>query len=426
MGKLISAAQEAFENLASSLESVDKLRSIIGGLEIDGKRTFLDDYQAFLKAKEILDKLEAFRTTDLALHYLECAEALKSASGVVFKSEDESLLEGIQIELPKPVEPVEAKEEPKPVDIFKGYGGIHDVPETVEEEVEEPSDESTEKEPAEETPTDEEPDENTDNDDNFIAPKETFCEKLDKLVARVKNTGTEMVDSTVPEGFKAITWLDKIPRDKYMISRGRAVVDRYKGETIRPRCRNGREVYELTGANRKKSKRTSKVVVTPNELFETAFPEYSGVHVSRSGRVSIDDVTRPAIIGEATPDPKPVSAEQTITDCLSKPAESSESGWVDITWLEGIPGDKYSINAQGVVRNNRTMETVPSNKVLTDVGHMRQSVLWPDDKSTREVSRRTAVLVYQAFNPDMRGKRIVPQFRDGNTMNCSLDNLYLR
>ena len=409
MGKLIPAAQEAFERLAQSIESIDKLRSIIGGLEIDGKRTFLDDYQAFLKAKEILDKLEAFRTTELALHYLECAEALKSASGVVFKSEDESLLEGIQIELPKPVEPVEAKEEPK------------------EEPVE--ADSTEEPEPEEEPVVEEESGEaeaEEDNDDNYIAPKETFCEKLDKLVARVKNTGTEMVDTTVPEGFKAITWLDKIPRDKYMISRGRAVVDRYKGETMRPRCRNGREVYELTGANRKKSKRTSKVVVTPNELFETAFPEYSGVHVSRSGRVSIDDVTRPAIIGEASPDPKPASAEQTISDCLSKTVESSESGWVDIDWLEGIPGDKYSINAQGVVRNNRTMETVPSNKVLTDIGHMRQSVLWPDDKSTREVSRRTAVLVYQAFNPDMRGKRIVPQFRDGNTMNCSLDNLYLR
>lgn len=406
MGKLISAAQEAFENLASSIESVDKLRSIIGGLEVDGRKTFLDDYQAFLKAKEILDKLEAFRTTDLALHYLECAEALKSASGVVFKSEDESLLEGIRIEPPKPVEPVEAKEEPEPVD-------IPDVPETVEEEVEEPADESTEEEPAEETPADEEPDESTVNDDNFIAPKETFCEKLDKLVARVKNTGTEMVDS-VPEGFRAINWLDRIPRDKYMISRGRVVVDRYKGEMLRPRIRNGREVYELTGANRKKSKRNTKVVVTPLELYETAFPEYAGVHVSRTGRVSIDDVTRPAVIGEIHPDP--VSVE--------KPEPMPE--WVPITWLEGIPEDKYSINAQGVVRNNRTMETVPSNKVLTDVGHMRQSVLWPDDKSTREVSRRTAVLVYQAFNPDMRGKRIVPQFRDGDTMNCSLDNLFLR
>lgn len=433
MAKLLKACSKSFEHISTALSTAVDLASMLTSLKIDEENTSVKDWRRYEELTIALEGLASESIQQVIDWFASMAELTRAAEGVSF-------LENPDIEFPELARLMEAAESNEPVvdepdepdvdtaiEIARRYQDdsdeiVEESDETESETVEEDEQETVEEDP-----------ELPEIEDSFCSDMNTVFEKI--RAAREEKHVEPALDT--PEGYRAIDWLkgSGIPRDKYMINRSRSVVDRYKGVTIRTRRKNGKEVYELTGTVRKNGKRKApRLFIDPDVLYSTAFPEYSDIHVSRTGRVDIEAVSRPVDLSALT-QPVVTTIDDTPVATIAEAAASAEpvetevkitSDWVDIDWIDEIPAGKYSVHKNGIVRNNETNETIiPKARMLNGGIKTRLCEFIPGD-GKRGVYRRLGVIVWQAFNPEDRGKPVRIRFIDGDGCNCELSNITRR
>lgn len=395
MNRLLKSTAEACDHVASTLKTAVDLTKLISELAVNEDETTVACFRHYEELVTFNKTIDTDSLILLADDFERLAKLVSETSGVVFiGQEEEQVTESVE-------------------ETFLRYGG---APE------EEPETEETEEEPEEE-------------------PKQSH------LFERIKETDEsrrhlEPAIGNLPKGYRAIDWYQRagIPRDKYMINRSRMVVDRYfrdeknpEGKTIYP-VRNhssGKEFYILRGNERKGGKRkTPKVSVTPDELFATAFPEFAGTYVSRTGRIDLESCTMPCkILENLNPSIEPEEEHSVAADTIvestatTEPTEVADE-WVDITWIDGISAGKYFINENGEVKRSKDGSIYSGFKITKNDEIFMSMYLDLDDG--KRITRRKAVLVWQAFHPETREmKRLHVHHRDRDKENCCLANLYV-
>jgi len=396
MNRLLKSTSEACDHVASTLKTAVDLTKLISELAVNEDETTVACFRHYEELVAFNKTIDTDSLILLADDFERLAKLVSETSGVVFIGQEE--------------EPVTESVE----ETFLRYGG---TPE------EEPETEEAEEEQEEE-------------------PEQSH------LFERIKETDEnrrhlEPAIGNLPKGYRAIDWYQRagIPRDKYMINRSRMVVDRYfrdeknpEGKTIYPvrsHASGGKEFYILRGNERKGGKRkTPRVCVTPDELFSTAFPEFSGTYVSRTGRIDLEACTMPCkILDNLNPSieraEEPSVESDTIVEsaATTEPTEVAEK-WVDIDWIDGISAGRYFVNENGEVKRSKDGHVYSGFKVTKHDEIFMSMYLDLDDG--KRITRRKAVLVWQAFHPETREmKRLRVFHRDRDKENCCLANLYV-
>lgn len=405
MNEFLKSTAEACEHVASTLKTAVKLTKLISELAVNEDETTVACFRHYEELVAYNKTIDTDSLVLLADDFEELAKRVSETTGVVFIGHEE--------------EPVTESVE----ETFLRYGGTpEEEPETEENEEEEPEEEESD--------------------------QQHLFDKIRETDEDRRQQHLEPAIGSLPKGYRAIDWYQKagIPRDKYVITRGRLVVNRYRvddehpfGATIYPRRnhRSGKEVYELLGNERRGGKRkTPRVYVEPDELFARAFPEFAGTYISRrTGRIELEACTMPCkILDNLNPSVEPESVEpeeepSTVSDttvenaATESPAEVAEE-WVDITWIDGISAGKYFINENGEVKRSKDGHVYSGFKVTKHDEIFMSMYLDTDDG--KRISRRKAVLVWQAFHPETREMtRLRVYHQDHDKENCILANLYV-
>ena len=162
---------------------------------------------------------------------------------------------------------------------------------------------------------------------------------------------------------RAIDWVHNIPNDKYLIRKSGKVINRYNGKQVFPIQTGMGPSIRLVGNRRAERQNPTVQNILLRDLMQHAFPvipKKEDVEPTESGRLHIEDVTRP-FMGLSDPDAgvKFVVNMDEITD-----------EFVFIDFVPGIQPDKYVINKHGIVINKYTNNRVISTNNKSGIAHV--------------------------------------------------------
>ena len=236
--------------------------------------------------------------------------------------------------------------------------------------------------------------------------------------------------------YRCIDWLPGINPTHYSITKTGTVVDNNSGaKEVVPQDIGGQRCVKLRGKQGKVSvhpvasllKRAFGVTYNeePTTCINAKAPDmdtkthaHGGPWISKDAlRARIEDVLPEMTLESLFPEQK----ESETPKVESVTITPLEAGSVAVDWIEGIPADKYMVSAKGYCVDRYTGQKL----AVTKAGKFNLSNSKPGvDAEYKQHPVTASMLIWKAFNPDDRDKRIrAIKFVDGNSDNLAISNL---